>query len=158
MPSRGDFSSLPRQRKRCVRAGKDRVRAWGPCPQISGLCGVGTGRGGERGLEAPAGDSSTISSHSKKAIYFLMALALSHEAGTLSFKGTESSLLPHPAGSLKSSPEFQDSSLRSGTMEARKGGAWLRSPASIRHPGPRPRPAPETTGQGLSIRGSGDGP
>lgn len=36
-----------------------------------------------------------------------MALAFSHEAGTLSFKGTESSLLPQPSGSLKSSPEFQ---------------------------------------------------
>lgn len=36
-----------------------------------------------------------------------MALALSHEAGTLSFKGTESSLVAHRAGSLKSSAEFQ---------------------------------------------------
>lgn len=36
-----------------------------------------------------------------------MALALSHEAGTLSFKGTESSLLPHLTGLLESSPEFQ---------------------------------------------------
>lgn len=40
----------------------------------------------------------SIFSHSRKVIYFLMALALSHEAGTLSFKGTESSLLPHLAG------------------------------------------------------------
>lgn len=48
----------------------------------------------------------SIFSHSRKVIYFLMALALSHEAGTLSFKGTESSLLPHLAGSLKSSAEF----------------------------------------------------
>lgn len=40
-------------------------------------------------------------------MYFLMALALSHEAGTLSFKGTESSLLPHLTGLLESSPEFQ---------------------------------------------------
>lgn len=43
-------------------------------------------------------DSSSISSHSRKGIYFLMALALSQEAGTLSFKGTESSLLPRLAG------------------------------------------------------------
>ena len=40
-------------------------------------------------------------------IFFLMALALSHEAGTLSLKGTESSLLPHLTGLLESSPEFQ---------------------------------------------------
>lgn len=54
-----------------------------------------------------SGDFSSISSHSIKGIYFLMALALSHEAGILSFKGTESSLLAHRSGSLKSSAEFQ---------------------------------------------------
>lgn len=124
------------------------------------------------GLGAPSSDSGMVgigrphpvySVTAEKGIFFffLMALALSHEAGTLSIKGTESSLLPHLAGSLKSSPEFAGDHCKAalsdvglGSAAAARQGARLCSPASARHPGPRPRLAPEATDQSLGVGGN----
>lgn len=130
----GTFFAPALEKAALSAGGKAGVRAWGPAPRTSGLAGRGGG-----GLEARAGDLSTISSHSRKAIYFLMALALSHEAGTLSFKGTESSLLPHPAGSLKSSPEFQGDHCKTATSDLglwKPGGRGMAS-FSCKHQTPR---------------------
>ena len=71
-----------------------------------------------------------------------MALALSHEAGTLSFKGTESSLLPHLTGLLESSPEFQGDYCKAAVSDLGLGSAaaarsWGKAVLSCGHQTPK---------------------
>lgn len=103
LPSSGLFLASTPEKALCgwAKQGKAGARTWGASSEDNRLGEV---------VCAPIlglGTCSVCSAHSRNGVYFLMALALSHEAGTLSFKGTESSLLPHLAGSLNLALSFE---------------------------------------------------